>query len=145
MQEIILTDQQARIHSITNCPVTSDDTVYLEWGGPDDREEYDFALELLGKVASKGRCLHNHPAKSWVRLDGHCKLGVGDTIPYTPSETEPSEPLTENDLNENQIDTLWNSIAPETRCEMCRDSFNIGARMASSFVLQNKKTTNPSA
>jgi len=40
-------------------------------------------------------------------------------------------------LDEAEIDSLWSSIPLETRYDMCRDSFNIGARMAASFILEN--------
>lgn len=34
------------------------------------------------------------------------------------------------DITEDEIDELWKAIDLETRCEMCRDSFNIGCRLA---------------
>jgi hypothetical protein len=40
-------------------------------------------------------------------------------------------------LEETDIDAQWNNVSAETRYEMCRDSFNIGARIAASFISGN--------
>jgi hypothetical protein len=42
---------------------------------------------------------------------------------------------------ETNIDGAWNSMAADTRYEMCRDSFSIGFRMGANSILENAKRT----
>ena len=78
--EIQLTDTEARISSIEDNGGVI--TVNLEWGGPDDRDVYDFDLARIGDVAAQGANLRT----GWVVLEGPCKLEEGDTIPLEPQE-----------------------------------------------------------
>lgn len=59
-------------------------TVELTWGGPEDREVYEFDLARLGKVIDRGGTLR----AGWVILEGPCLLDVGDLIPLRSEEPE---------------------------------------------------------
>jgi len=78
--EIQLTDTEARICKIEDTGGVI--TVNLDWGGPDDREVYDFDLARIGDVAAQGGNLRT----GWVVLEGPCKVKEGDKIPLEPQE-----------------------------------------------------------
>lgn len=85
MKEIItLTDKEARIDAI-NVDAVGVTTVTLEWGGPEDREVYDFDVSLLGDIFTSDTEGHG---RGWVVLEGECLLKVGDTLPFVSEDEE---------------------------------------------------------
>jgi hypothetical protein len=81
-KQIEMKDTEARIVEIDR----EAGIVTLEWGGPEDREVYDFDLDKLGEVMSHGED-NQSGRKGWVSLKGDCKLAVDDLIPLVMCET----------------------------------------------------------
>lgn len=74
MKTIELIDTEARVTSVSN------DSVELEWGGPDDRSVWDFDLAKLGGEVFDAGTNGNAGRTGWVVVYG-AVVKVGDTIP----------------------------------------------------------------